>query len=232
MGQLLGFDPTPFINADKVLEQRVAALEATVDRLLHPPVIAHSPPMSDEDAARFREEFEAAAKQFPQYEMRLLPSSLPNLPDPETIRHLLRECVTAVKPGEVLFFTAGDPNFTPGQIREIQDWVNSWLEYNAPDVRVLVLMHGEMAVAEAPEPGFLKDCRVDVYRHERVESVKITHLPTGTVAVAPTKDEAVAKLGAALIAQGDISINQARLAHGLPEWDIPEADTAQALPQS
>ncbi len=76
-------------------------------------------------------------------------SSLPVL-DPETVRQLLRECVTVVKPGEVLFLTAGDQNWTPTQLREIQQSISGWLEHNAPDVRVLVLPHGEMAVAEAP----------------------------------------------------------------------------------
>ena len=68
--------------------------------------------------------------------------------DPDTVRQLLRESVTVVKPGEVLFFTAGDPNWTPMQIREIQDVVSGWLECNAPEVRVMVLPYGEMAVAE------------------------------------------------------------------------------------
>ncbi len=75
-------------------------------------------------------------------------SSLPVL-DPETVRQLLRECVTVVKPGEVLFWAAGDPNWTPTQIRAIQDVVNWWLDDNAPEVRVMVLPHGEMAVAES-----------------------------------------------------------------------------------
>ena len=68
---------------------------------------------------------------------------------PDEIRQLLRESVTVIKPGEVLFFTAGDPNWTPTQLREIQDNISAWLEYNAPEVKVLVLPHGEMAVAES-----------------------------------------------------------------------------------
>ena len=130
------------------LERRVAALEATVDRLLQPPVIAEFPPMSDAEVARFREEFEAAVKQFPQHEMRLLPSS-PRILDPEAVRQLLRESVTVVKPGEVLFFTVGDPNCTPNQLRELQYAVSGWLEDNAPDVKALILPHGEMAAAES-----------------------------------------------------------------------------------
>ncbi len=69
---------------------------------------------------------------------------------PDAVRQLLRECAAVVKPGEVLFFTCGDPNCTPRQIREIQAAADGWLQYNAPDVRVMVLPHGDMAVAETP----------------------------------------------------------------------------------
>jgi hypothetical protein len=75
--------------------------------------------------------------------------SSPPLLDPETVRQLLRESVTIVKPGEVLFFSCGDPNVTPTQMRELQDFISMWLEYEAPDVKVLVLPHGEMAAAES-----------------------------------------------------------------------------------
>ena len=132
------------------LERRVAELEAAVERLSHPLTIAEAPVLSDEEAARFREEFEAAAKQFPQHEMRILPSSLTVL-DPEMVRQLLRESVTVVKPGEVLFFTCPE-GFTPNQVREIQRFIDYWLETNAPDVKVLVLPHGKMAAAE-PAPA-------------------------------------------------------------------------------
>lgn len=126
------------------LEQRVAALEATLERLTQP-FAQHE--WTDEQIARFKEEFEAAAKEFPQHEIRRLPSS-PTVLDPAAVRQLLRESVTAVKPGEVLFFTCGDPNYTPMQIREIQDWVERWLADNAPEVRAMVLPHGEFAAGE------------------------------------------------------------------------------------
>jgi hypothetical protein len=219
------------IEADEALKQRVAALEAVVERLRHPLMIAESPPLSAEDAARFKEEFEAALGDSGHQPLRILPSSLTVL-DPETVRQLLRESVTVVQPGEILFFTIGDPNMTPNQMRELQDFINWWLADNAPEVKVLVLPHGEMAAAEAPGHGFMKDVRTDVFRHEHIEAVRLTHLPTGVVAEGATKDEAVAKLGAALIARGDISINDARAALGLPELEMPEASTAQALPSA
>lgn len=56
----------------------------------------------------------------------------------------------------------------------------------------------EVAMRRLESPPFLKDCRVDVYRTERVESVRLTHLPTGIAAEAPTKDEAIRDLAAAL----------------------------------
>jgi hypothetical protein len=130
------------------LEQRVAVLEAA---LLHPPVIAEFPAMSAEDAARFKEEYEAAARDFGHQPLRIFPSSLTVL-NPETVRALLRESVTVVKPGEVLFFTVSDPNITPGQLRAIQEMIDWWLERNAPGVRVLALMSGEFAAAE-PGPA-------------------------------------------------------------------------------
>lgn len=211
------------------LEQRVAALEATVDRLLTP---VAQPKLTDEQIAQFKEEFEATAAEGFQHGRPLMPpSSLPNLLDPETVRQLLRESVTVVKPGEVLFFTCGDPNYTPAQMRDIQDHIGWWLAENAPDVKVIVLPHGEMAAA-GTRPGFMKDVRVDVYRPERIEAVRLTHLPTGIVVDAPTEDEAVAKLGAALVSGGDISINDARQALGLPELEIPEAYVAQAVPSA
>jgi len=62
--------------------------------------------------------------------------------------------------------------------------------------------------------------------------VRLTHLPTGIVVDAATEDEAVAKLGAALVSGGDISINDARQALGLPEFEFPEAYVARAVPSA
>ena len=68
---------------------------------------------------------------------------------PDEVRQILRESVTVVKPGEVLFFSCGDPNYTPRQIHELQLYISDWLAENAPEVKARVLPHGEMAVAEA-----------------------------------------------------------------------------------
>jgi hypothetical protein len=135
-------------DSGTALERRVAALEDEFAMMTFPLRVAEFPPMSAEDAARFEEEFKAAAADWKHQPPRIPPSSLTVL-DPETIRALLRESVTVVQPGEVLFFTVGDPNMTPVQIRAIQDVINWWLADYAPDVKVLVLPHGEMAAAES-----------------------------------------------------------------------------------
>ena len=71
----------------------------------------------------------------------------------DEVRQLLRESVTIVKPGEVLFFTVGDPNWTPNQIQRLQDFISEWLAGNAPDVKAMVLPYGEMAAAEPASPA-------------------------------------------------------------------------------
>ena len=126
------------------LEGRVAALEAFAGKLANR---VTAPEWNDEQIARFQEEFEAAAADFRHQPHRVLPSPPPLTKD--EIRQLLREAVTVIKPGEVLFFTCGDPNYTPNQIREIQDWISGWLEFYAPEVKALVLPHGSMAAAES-----------------------------------------------------------------------------------
>jgi len=129
------------------LGQRVTVLEGLVRRVAAEMGIPADVPMTREQEAEFRRLFEAAAADFGHKPLRVL-SSVPSLLDPDTVRALLRESVTVVKPGEVLFFTVADPNITPGQLREIQEMTDWWLEHNAPEVRVMVLMAGEFASAE------------------------------------------------------------------------------------
>jgi hypothetical protein len=123
------------------LEQRVAALEAAI---LHPPVIAESPPLSDEDAARFKEEFDVAMRDFRHQPPRSLPSS-PTLTSGQ-IRYLVRECVTVVKPGETLIIR--DRNWTPNQIREIQQRMNDEYQSGRIGFKVLAVFGEELGVAE------------------------------------------------------------------------------------
>jgi hypothetical protein len=69
---------------------------------------------------------------------------------PGQVRHLLRECVTVVAPGEILVLRCPE-GWTPEQAGEMQWCAARWLEENAPDVRVLVVPHVEMAVMESGE---------------------------------------------------------------------------------
>ncbi len=227
-------------------------------------ISAHEP-MTPEQSAEFRERLEAAMTFRSGKPEGISPSPL----TPDEIRQLLRECVTVVKPGETLVIR-GDRNWTPNQVREVQDWLDSAAEWRDLGFKILVVPGDEFGIAEppaapfpggpyvpiapvpldepaepvteprrfqyhvggpcgTPEPdgtcgcasaraaagGFLKECREDTFRHERVESVRLTHLPTGIVAEAPTRDEAISKLGQVLLSRGDISVNDARAAYGL-----------------
>ena len=63
----------------------------------------------------------------------------------------IRECVTVVKPGEVLAVRA-QPEWTASQIRELQDCVDEWVKWREPGITVLILPGGEFAVAQQ-KPG-------------------------------------------------------------------------------
>lgn len=210
-------------EAGTALERRVTVLEDLTRQIAARMGIPADVPMTEEQVAEFRRLFDEAMRK--PYDWKVLPSPPPLTPD--EVRQLLRESVTVVKPGEVLFYTYGDPNGTPNQIREMQQVINGWLECNAPEVKVLVLPHGGVTVAERHD--FMKDVRKDIFRHEHVEAVRLTHVPTGIVVDAPTEGEAIRKLAAALASRGDITINDGRRALGLPEWTGKWADTAQAL---
>jgi hypothetical protein len=131
--------------------RRVMALEAEVERLRHPLFMVQAPQISEEDTARFREEYGKALAGIGAEPWELKVYEPPRVLDPEMVRQLLRECVTVVKPGEVLFLRC-PADFTPTHIRDLQEAVSEWLEYNALEVRVLAVPWVEMAVAEAP-PG-------------------------------------------------------------------------------
>jgi hypothetical protein len=129
------------LPAQRTLEERVAALE----ELLASPLHAVTPESwTGDQVADFEDRLrdlypgdEARRRQ-----IRVLPSA-PVL-TPETARALLRECVTIVKPGEMLVVRAPDW-WTPGQAGMYQEYVGAM----AGDAfRVVVVMGGELAVAE------------------------------------------------------------------------------------
>ena len=99
-------------------------------------------PMTDEQAAEFRERFAEVAA---EYRLTILPRS--SLTEDE-IRQLLRECVTVVKPGETLVIR-GDRDWTPNQMREVQDMLDAAVKWRELGFTVLVVPGEELGVAEA-----------------------------------------------------------------------------------
>jgi hypothetical protein len=140
--------PRSYENAVLNLEQRVAMLEERARQTAARMDIPADAPITGEQAAEFRRQFEEAMRQPDAYRHHVLVQPPPLTP--EQVRYLLRECVTVVKPGEVLILRCPE-DWTPTQVAEMQEHASYWLEENAPDIRVAVVPHLEMAVAE-PEP--------------------------------------------------------------------------------
>jgi hypothetical protein len=107
--------------------------------------ILPSAPMTEEQVTEFRERFAAAVKQPGAHELRFL-SRGPLSRD--EVRSLLRECVTVVKPGETLIIR-GQPEWTPVQVREVQDALNSIREDGNLPFRAIVVPGAELGVTEA-----------------------------------------------------------------------------------
>ena len=118
------------------LEDRVAALEMTAD-------IASFPSSWQELTEAEKAGFIAAiaeARQRVSY--RILNAPL----TPDEVRQLVRECVTAVGPGETLVVRGRD--WTPSQVREVQDWMDADYESGRIDFRVLAVIGDELAVVK------------------------------------------------------------------------------------
>ena len=105
------------------LEERVAALE---EMALAQPV---APEMTEEQAREFGREWQKALSE-------------------DEVRQLLRECVTVIKPGETLIIR-GDRNWTPNQVREVQDSLDHMAGWRDLGFKVLVVPGEELGVAEA-----------------------------------------------------------------------------------
>jgi hypothetical protein len=127
------------------LEERVAALEAALVTPLRP-----AEAWTGEQVAEFRKRLTEAAG---RRDLRILPQPPPLSPD--EVRCLLRECVTAVKPGETLVISSRD--WTPSQIREIQRILDAAHEDGTISFRVLALPGGELGVVQPEsDEGFIK----------------------------------------------------------------------------
>lgn len=111
-----------------------AAARAIADRLDIDP----EAPMTDEQAAEFREQLDEAMRAIRNGPAAWLPQSRP-LTDDE-VRQVLRSAVTVVKPGELLVLRIGaEWNMTPNQLREYNDALRSWAQSIAPGVEIMVV---------------------------------------------------------------------------------------------
>ena len=133
------------------LEERVAALEAAMAA----PVLDLSEmiPLTEKQVTELGRQFDEAMQQ--QRERPFAYNVLSSVPPltPDQIRHLLRECVTVVKPGETLVVRVGF-DLRPEQVRELQVAADDMCEYRDFPFKVLVFPGEELAVAEPGEvPG-------------------------------------------------------------------------------
>lgn len=121
------------------LEERVAALEA----VMTPAVMVTRPEeWTPEQVAGFKKTWDEVKHQPP----RLIPPK--PLLTPELARELIRECVTVVKPGEVLVIRVPE-SWTAEQSGECMRYMNAWLEESAPGVKVMLVPGEELGVAGA-----------------------------------------------------------------------------------
>jgi hypothetical protein len=122
------------------LEDRVAALE----RRFAPLQITYSsvPSLTEAELDRLKEDMAEALELGP------LPHVMPPDPplSPAQVRYLIRQCVTVVNPGETLVIQ--DPNWTPSQIREIQNWMDREYEDGRITFKVLAVPGGELGIAQ------------------------------------------------------------------------------------
>jgi hypothetical protein len=101
--------------------------------------------MTDEDVAEFRERLAEVAGDL-RYQIRPRPNFTP-----VEVRDLLRECVTVVKPGEVLVIRMAN-DVSRDAAAEYQANLTAWLGEHAPEVKVAIVCGEELAVVETP-PG-------------------------------------------------------------------------------
>ena len=123
------------------LTERVAALE----RRFAPLQITYYslPPLTEAQEAELRESVAEALELGP-----LPPRPAPEPPplSPAQVRYLIRQCVTTVGPGETLVIRGRD--WTPSQVREIQQWMDADHESGRIDFRVLAVIGDELGVVK------------------------------------------------------------------------------------
>jgi hypothetical protein len=125
------------------LEDRVAALEAA---LAPAALMTSGESWTDEQVAELRQLFGEEMQKTP-HSRRVLYQPPPLTPD--QVRYLLRECVTAVGPGETLVIRGRD--WTPGQVREIQRSLDAMHDAGRIPFRAMAIFGDELGVAQPPE---------------------------------------------------------------------------------
>jgi hypothetical protein len=100
---------------------------------------------TDEQVAEFGERFEALVAKGGA--LRVIPQQAPLTPD--EIRSLLRECVTVVKPGEILVIRVPFGGITANQHREYAEHLEYYAEQHG--IRAMIVLGDELGVQEAAQ---------------------------------------------------------------------------------
>ena len=138
-------DAGPFPYASSRLEERVTTLEEFARQVPARMDIPADVPMTEEQIAGFRRQFEEAMRQPDAHRLRVLAQPPPLTP--EQVRYLLRECVTVVKPGETLVIRGRD--WTPSQISEMQRYIDFMGEEGVISFKVLIAPGDELGVVQS-----------------------------------------------------------------------------------
>ena len=142
---------------------------------------------------------------------------------PAGVRSLLRECVTVVKPGEVLVIRV-PWNTSQWELREYAESLQAWNASHEGTLEAVVVPAEELGIAEArPEPArektgtWLDDVAVAPQTGGRWIA---RHAPSGLSHLAPTRNEAIRGLADLLVARNGMTVNEAREGLGMKPWPV------------
>lgn len=126
----------------RTLEERVAALE---ELAANPLMAVDVAPFAKEQEADFREALDALGRAGEPFQYQILPPR--PLLTPEAARELLRECVTVVRPGEVLAVRIPD-TWSASDAERVQQQLSGIIAHRKLGISVLLLPGEEFAVAQ------------------------------------------------------------------------------------
>ena len=142
---------------------------------------------------------------------------------PAGVRSLLRECVTVVKPGEVLVIRV-PWDVSARELREYGESLAAWNASHEGTLEAVVVPAEELGIAEArPEPArektgtWLDDVAVAPQTGGRWIA---RHAPSGLSHLAPTRNEAIRGLADLLVARNGMTVNEAREGLGMKPWPV------------